>query len=235
MEEPLNEQIQPKEGEQTLGFWAKLGNIFASPTKTFEALDNRPSWFWPFIIMIVVSLISAYLTMPQQMKIAVEGMMSQGDIPPEQLEMAKKAIPISIMVMSVLMAAVWFFLFSAIYYLFGSIFLGGNSTYKKVLSVQAWTSFIMIVSLIVRIPLVKAKDSVLVSLSPAMILPSDYIGSKLYTVFSQFDFFNIWYLIIFGLGFSYIYSFSKTKSYSVVIICWIIWVAVITMLTPSTA
>ena len=185
--------------------------------------------------MLLVSLITAYFTMPQQAKLAIENMMRQGNIPAEQLEIAIKAIPISIFGMAAVTVIVWFFLFTAVYYLIGSVFLGGNSTYKKVLSIQAWTSFIMIVSLIIRIPLVNAKDSALVSLSPAMLLPSDYVGTKFFTMLSQFDFFIIWYLIVFGLGYGYIYKFSKVKSYSAVIICWIIWVAVITLLTPSTA
>ena len=189
MEQTLNEQIVPGEKEQTLSFWAKLGNIFASPTKTFEALDKKPTWLWPFLIMLLVSLITAYFTMPQQAKLAIENMMRQGNIPAEQLEIAIKAIPISIFGMAAVTVIVWFFLFTAVYYLIGSVFLGGNSTYKKVLSIQAWTSFIMIVSLIIRIPLVNAKDSALVSLSPAMLLPSDYVGTKFFTMLSQFYFF----------------------------------------------
>lgn len=235
MEEIAESLSVPAGEEQTIGFWARLGNIFASPTKTFEAIDKKPTWFWPFVVMIVVSLISAYFIMPQQMKIAVENMTRNGNVAPEQLQIAMKFIPISILVTSVIMVAVWYFLFSALYYLAGSVLLGGNSTFKKVLSLQAWTSFIIAVSYIVRIPLVKAKDSVMVSLSPAMLLPSNYLGTKLYTFLMQVDFFAVWYLVILGLGFSYIYRFGKGKSFVAVIICWLIWVGLITFLTPSTA
>ena len=152
-----------------------------------------------------------------------------------QMQMAMKTIPIGIFGTAFFMVIVWFFLFTAIYYLIGSVFLGGDSSFKKLLSVQAWSSFIIMVSSIIRVPLIRAKDSALVSLSPAMLLPSDLVGSKLFTMLSQIDFFIIWYLIVFGMGFSYIYRFSKVKSYTAIAICWIIWVAAITILSPSMA
>ena len=235
MEETPDSRSVMGEEEKTVSFWSRMGNIFVSPTKTFEAIDKKPTWFWPFIIMILVSLIASYLIMPQQMKIAIDSMSKQENVTQEQMQVAMKFIPISIMATSVVMVAVWYFLYSLLYYLAGSVLLGGNSTYKKVLSLQAWTSFIVVVSSIVRIPLVRAKDSVMVSLSPAMLLPSDYLGTKLYTFLMQLDFFSIWYLIVMGLGFSYIYRFSKGKAYAAVIICWLMWVGLTVLLTPSTA
>ena len=235
MERPLNASAEDLGAEQAMSFWGKLGNIFASPGKAFTAIEKKPTWFWPFIIMMVISLLTSYLTMPQQAKLAVDNMMRQGNIPPEQMQMAMKTIPIGIFGTAFFMVIVWFFLFTAIYYLIGSVFLGGDSSFKKLLSVQAWSSFIIMVSSIIRVPLIRAKDSALVSLSPAMLLPSDLVGSKLFTMLSQIDFFIIWYLIVFGMGFSYIYRFSKVKSYTAIAICWIIWVAAITILSPSMA
>lgn len=235
MDEPLGLQVEEGEKGQIMGFWGKLGNIFASPTRTFEAVDKKPTWLWPFIIMLVVSLLAAYLTLPQQAKLAVDNMTRQGNMSPEQMAIAMKTIPASILGFSLFSVLVWFFLFAAVYYLIGSVFLGGDSSYKKVLSIQAWTSLIIVVSSIIRVPLVQAKDSYMVSLSPAMLLPSDYVGSKLFIFLSQFDFFIIWYLIVLGLGFGYIYKFSKAKSYSVIAVCWVIWIAAVTLLTPSMA
>ncbi len=225
MEEPREQQFQSGDQKQTLGFGAKLINIFTSPTKTFEALDHNPTWLVPLLIMILVSLASVYLTFPQLVNIAVENMTKQGEITPDQLEMAMKFVPVSIYGMSVLWPIIWFFLFSAVYYLIGSVFMGGNSTYKKILSVQAWSSLILVLSSIISTPLVMIKNSVYVSLSPSILLSSEHIGTKLFTFMSQFNFFVIWYLIVFGLGFSYVYKFSKAKAFTTMGILYCIWIA----------
>lgn len=226
MTEPREEQFQTGEQKQTLGFGAKLINIFTSPTKTFEALDKKPTWLMPLLIMILVTLASAYLTFPQLINVAVENMTKQGDISPDQLEMAMKFVPVSIYGMSVLWPIILLFLFSAVYYLIGSVFLGGNSTYKKLLSVQAWSSLILVLSSIISTPLVIIKNSVYVSLSPSILLSSEHIGTKLFTFMSQFNFFVIWYLIVFGLGFSFIYKFSKAKAFTTLGILFGIWIAI---------
>ena len=64
MEQTPDNQIMPEGQKQTTGFWAKLGNIFASPTKTFEALNEKPTWIAPLLILIVLSVLLTQLAFP---------------------------------------------------------------------------------------------------------------------------------------------------------------------------
>jgi len=209
-----------------LGFAGKLINIFTSPTKTFQELDQRPTWIIPFLIMVIITLATVLLTLPIIIKMAVDEIAKNPEASQEQIQIVVKTLPFTIPSIAVLWIVVWFFAFAGILYLVGTLFLGGDSTFKKILSVQSWSSLIIGLSSIVTIPIVMAKESVLVSLSLALLLPTDAIGTKLHALLSQIDFFNIWYLATMTLGFSTIYKFSVKKSAVTMVILWAIWIAI---------
>jgi hypothetical protein len=80
-------------------------------------------------------------------------------------------------------------------------------------------------------PLIIVKESMSVSLSPAMLLSGEALGTKLYTLLSKFDFFMIWFLAVFAVGFGLVYKFSKTKAFIAVGITWGIWIAISVILS----
>ena len=232
MEQTMNEQIVQGEKEQILGFWAKLGNIFASPIKTFEALDKKPTWIIPILILILVTAVINQISFPIIMDAQLERFRSNPDISAEQLEIIEQQITgnlnqqrIFMLVGQLIVTPIIFLLIAGIFYLIGNIFLGGDATYKKVLSIYSWSSFILILSALVTAPLILAKGNLNISLSPALLLSGDALGTKLYTLLSQFKFFDIWFLVVFAIGFGFIYKFSKTKAFVTVGITWGIWIA----------
>ncbi|UCE67950.1 MAG: YIP1 family protein [Candidatus Zixiibacteriota bacterium] len=228
----LNDQIMAEEKEQTLGFWAKLGNIFASPTKTFEALDKKPTWFAPILILLLISAGLSQITFPMIMDAQLEVFRNNPNITPQQLEAIEQQIAgnvgqqrIMMLVIQPIFMLIMFFLIAGVFYLIGNILLGGDTTYKKVLAAFSWSAFILILSSIIMTPLFIIKESMTVTLSPAMLLSGEALGTKLYTLLSKFDFFIIWFLVVFAIGFGYIYRFSKIKAFVAVGIAWGIWIA----------
>lgn len=222
-----------EETDARLGFGGKLVNIFASPTRTFEELDKRPTWIAPLLILIAVVVISTQITFPIIMNAQLENFRSNPDIPPEQLEAIETQLSENIGTQRMISTGaqiigtpIVFLALAGIFYLLGTLIMGGDSTYKKVLSVLSWSSCISIVSAIVSIFLIMAKGNMNVSLSLALLLPADALGTKLYAFLSKFDFFTIWYLSVFAIGFGYIYKFSKAKAFTGVGILWAIWIAV---------
>ncbi len=230
MEEPQNQQTQT--GETTMGFWAKLGNIFASPSKTFEALDKRPTWIIPILILILITVVLNQLSFPVIIEAQLERFRSNPDIPAAQLEAIEQQITgnlkqqrIFMLVGQLVVTPIIFLLLSGLFYLIGNILLGGDGTYKKILSVFCWSSMVLALSAIIKTPLVIIKESLNISLSPAMLLPGDALGTKLYVLLSKFDFFTIWFLIIFAIGFGMIYKFSKARAFATIGITWGVWIA----------
>ena len=215
-----------------LGFWGRLMNIFGSPRKTFEAIDDRPTWVVPLIIIILLTIISTQITFPIIMDTQLENLRSNPNIPPEQLEAIENQFAgnvntqrIITVVSQIIGTPIVFLALAGIFYLVGTIALGGDTSYKKVLSVLSWSMCIFILSTIVTVPLIIAKGNMNVSLSLALLLTGDAIGTKLHTFLSKFDFFVVWFLAVFATGFGIIYRFTTAKAYTAVGILWAIWIA----------
>jgi hypothetical protein len=121
---------------------------------------------------------------------------------------------------------IFFLIIVGIFYLLGNIILGGDTTFKKVLSIYCWSGLIMALASIVKTPLIVIKESMNVSLSPAMLLSGEALGTWYYSLLSKLDFFTIWFLIVFAIGFSVIYRFSRAKAFTAIGITWGIWVAI---------
>lgn len=233
MEQPLSERIEPGETKQTMGFWAKLGNIFASPTKAFEAIDRKPTWILPLGLLIVVSVILTQLAFPIIMNAQLENLRNNPNLTPEQIQLYETQFTENVNTQRIVTVAaqvigtpIVFLIVAGIFYFIGNILLGGDATYKKVLAVYCWSACILILSSIVLTPLIIIKESLSVSLSPAMLLSGDALGTKLYTLLSKFDFFTIWFLAVFATGFSLIYKFSKGKAFAAIGVSWGIWIAI---------
>jgi len=234
MEDVRNDQNLVNDSVQPLGFMGRLVNIFTNPTKTYESINVAPSWILPMVLMVIITVIITLFTYPIAIETQLETFRNNPNIVPEQMEAIENQITgesqkwISLGAIIVIMPIV-FVIITAIFYLVGSVFLGGDTTFKKLLSAFTWASLISILGMIVKLPLVFAKSNPNISLSPALILPSGMMDSTFYKVVSKLDFFSIWYLAVFAIGFSILYKFSRTKSYVAVFGLWVLWIVVSTV------
>jgi len=232
MENTDKTAVVANEAAPVLGFWGRLVNIFGSPRKTFESIDRKPTWVIPLIIIILLTIISTQMTFPIIMDTQLENLRSNPNIPPERLEAIENQFTENVntqriitLVSQIIVTPIIFLALAGIFYLVGTIAMGGDTSYKKVLSVLSWSMCIFILSTIVTVPLIIAKGNMNVSLSLALLLPGDAIGTKLHTFLSKFDFFTIWFLAVFATGFGIIYRFTTARAYTAVGILWAIWIA----------
>jgi hypothetical protein len=124
------------------------------------------------------------------------------------------------------------FILAGIFYLVFSFIMGGETTYKKVLSVYSYTGFAVgIVGMIVKLPLMMAKGSALIQTSPAAFLSVDMKDQFLYKFLAKFDIFVVWQMILLIIGFGVIYKFSRGKSAAGVLTLWGIYIVVSILLS----
>ncbi|MFQ5868578.1 MAG: Yip1 family protein [Candidatus Zixiibacteriota bacterium] len=226
----------PTEETKPIGQLSRIGNLFFDPVRTFRSLDIKPSWLWAFIIVAVVALISSQLLYSLTIKEQLARISSLPNISAEQLEVIKGrmmnptnriisivATPIGVLLMLLVVSGVLYFVFS--------ILLGGNSSFKRVLSVYTYSSLIAIPSAIVTIPLAFAKGTAKISLSPALLLSAEKAETFLGGFLSQFSFFALWQYILVSVGLSLVYKFSKGRSFVTVAILWVIASVVMAVLS----
>jgi hypothetical protein len=220
------------EAGPVLGFWSRLGNIFANPRKTFEAVDQKPTWLVPLLILIILAILSTQLMFDEIVKEQMEKARNNPNITSEQLAQQEEMFADNPLIWRVVFSigslfafSVWFLALAGIFYFVGSVILGGDSSFKRLLSVVCWSGCILILSTIVTVPLMMAKGNMNVSLSLALLLPAEAIDTRLYTLLSKFDFFMIWFIAVFATGFGIVYKFTTAKAYTAVGILWAIWIA----------
>ncbi len=232
MESGFKAAVSSEVSAPALGFGGKLVNIFADPLRTFQELNQKPTWIAPLIILVILIAVTTQISFPIIMDSQLERLKSNPNIPPEQMQVIETQMTERAgmqrgfaLIGQIIFVPLVMLILAGIFYLVGTVMLGGDSTYKKVLAVVSWSSCISMIGVIVTTALILAKGSMEISLSPALLLSGDSVGTKLHTFLSKFDFFTIWYLAVFAAGFGYIYKFSKSKALTAVGVLWAIWIA----------
>lgn len=218
-------------GTKDMGVMGRIVGIFSSPREAFESIEQKPTWVVPFIIGLIVFFVFQFFTLDIQVQDRIAMMEARG-MTGEQLAMVRSQMEgpakyAGFIVGPIFMLIVWAIL-SGIYMFVGNTVMGGESSFKKVFSVIAWSSLIGTVSLLLRTFLVVSKGTNQgVVTSPAILLPTPGMAegpNALYRLLNQFDLFTIWSMFVTIIGFSVIFKFTMKKSATFIIALWIIYV-----------
>jgi hypothetical protein len=191
--------------------WRGLIEVFYKPTQLFEEIKYHPRILVPFIVVTAALFVSMYLMADMILDIQIEAMkanpnMSGGNIPSR--EMMKPFIYVG--------SVLWMLgplVTAALAMLVGTFFMGGKSNYKQLLSVMLYASVVYIIGGMVMIPLVLAKGSLYISIGPAALMSDPSMTDPIYLLLTKFSLFNIWEIIVAGIGLSIMYDFKRNKGY----------------------
>ena len=229
MEERLSSVPEEK---ATMDGFSKVINTYFEPRKVFGSLKIKPTWLVPFIIVSILGMASFWFTYPLIMKGVITNIQENENYTEEQKEMIIERIgekdhppvwqlafaPVGTLVYLLLISAVLFFVFN--------VLLGGDSSFKRVLSVFSYSSLIAIPKAIVHIPLAFARNTADVQTSLAILLSPDNKDSFLYKVLGGFDIFTLWQVIVLSIGLGVMYNYTTKKSFTVVLILWVLLIVV---------
>lgn len=212
---------------------SRIVQVFASPEEAATGIQHKPTWLVPFLIVTVIALLLSFLAMDIRQHDTI-AMFEAQDKPPEMIEkveqqMAGPAKYIQLVAVPVATLAIWAVL-SGIILFAGSTILGGESKYKKVFSMVAWSGLISILGGAVQTLLILLKGTAHgVTTSLAVALPTPVLGqtpSLLYRILTQFDVFALWQMWFWVVGVSVLFRFTKQKSATMVFSIWVLWVIV---------
>jgi hypothetical protein len=234
--EEILEKISEKEDEafEEMNLAQRFIAVFTKPTELFNYLRVKPEYWAPFLIAIVLSIITTYLTYDLQVDATIERIENSERFSDEQKDIYLDGIEegrygarryLSTFVFAPLGLAVLYLVASALFLFVGNIVLGGKAKYVQVLSVFSYTFLIlMITGLVLKLPFMLINQSIDFNTSLSLFLPAAAKDTSIYRLFSAFDIFTLWFLAVFAIGFSIIYRFSQLKSFLSVFITWFIWV-----------
>lgn len=229
MEEQLSAVAQEK---PAMDGFSKVINTYFEPRKVFESLKIKPTWLVPFIIVALLGMASFWFTFPLIMKDVVTNIQENERFTEEQKEMIIERIgsaehpPVYQLAFAPAGVIVIFFLISGVLFFVFNVLLGGGSSFKRVLAVFSYSSLIAIPKAIIHLPLAFAKQTADIQTSLAIFLSPEAKGSFLHSVLKGFDIFTLWQVILVSLGLAVMYNFTTKKSFTTVLILWVLLIVV---------
>jgi len=199
--------------------WSIIAGVFYAPTEAFAAFSQKPRILMPLIVLILVSFIMVGLSAPYNAK-AQYDMMKQSTVLPQQaLDQMRADVEnpsfikgggggaVAIVIINLIAALVAWFV--------GSFFFGGTAKFKAVWGVGMLSMLIPMLGGFLRLPMVIAKDSILVSYGLAAFMPGGDFTSILFSFLYYLDIFAIWSLIVAGIGYAAVFGLSRGKGIAV--------------------
>lgn len=231
-----HQQDQPRiEEPARLGPVARLTGTLLSPGETFADVNRKPTWIAPMIIAIATVLASTFFfqwrvhpdwdsIMRNQIKKRMER--SNQSLTEEQMQQQvafSKSIAKFFPIIGAIVTPIIYVILAGIFAL-GLMFIQAKPTFKKILSVVAWSSAAVgIIATVVTIASLMVRDEEgLRSIDPtqsAGIVPSNLAvflpstaSAVLKAVAASLDIFTIWILILLSIGFASIAGSRKIKT-----------------------
>ncbi len=202
----------------------RMIGICTSPRPTMDDIVARPSWVVPLLIMIVAAGLSGFFLKDLIIEQALDEMAKNPNMTQEQMDAAVPWISGSTMIAPVIFTPVVYVLIAGVFLFVGNVILGGETKFKIPFAVVCWSALITLLSMIVHIPLMLSRGDMTSPTSLAFLAGEDK-GSPLFFLFSQFDLFYIWWLVVVGLGFAATYKFTNQKGIVTVFACWAVFLA----------
>ena len=229
-----------------LGPFARLTNTLLSPGETFEDVNRKPTWIAPMIIAIVTVVASTFFfqwrvnpdwdsIMRNQTKKRMER--SNQSLTDEQMEqqikigkVIAKFVPLIVAVFTPIVYVVLAGIFAL-----GLMLIQAKTTFKKILSVVAWTSAAVgiVMTVVTMASLMVRDEESLKSIDPTQgaIIPSNlgaFLSSGTSAVIKSLagsiDIFTIWTLILLTIGFAAIAGSRKIKTGNTATVVFGFWV-----------
>ena len=226
----MSDEFDIEETEEARGtFFERFLWIFLSPKKLYEEIAVGVDWWQPLVWVSLVNMITAYLLIPVQIKLAS---LNPDNVPPEQLQQTIETMeklgylglisaPVAVLFSGALVAGISYLILSVI---------SERSSFKKYFTLYLYSSIIMSLGILLSTVLTRMKgldairsmEDAFASFGPAMLIPTE---SKILTsVLTTLDIFNVWFYILIGMGVAHIFKVSSRAAVVVVLPVWLVFV-----------
>jgi hypothetical protein len=200
---------------QGLGLAARIWGILTSPKETFADIVARPRWFGMMLVAILVTIVctggflmtsvgqQAYLDNSVRSTERFGGQVSEAQYAAME-KMAKYAAPITAVAVAVFTPLMWAIMAGLLFAVFNAA-LGGDSSFKQVIAVVAYSSAITIVQQLFVTPLNYVRETMSSATNLAVFLPMLDEGSFLARLLGMVDLFLIWWVFVLAVGLGVLY------------------------------
>lgn len=208
---------------------ANLVQVTVKPSRVFERIKEKPSWWIPIILLVITTVVAAIISAPLSAEFAQQQLLKSADkMSPEQLAQTKQMINspfVTVMagVSSFIGIILVILIQAGLLHLAVSMF-GGSAKFSVGFATVAFAQVpIMIQQVFYSIYM--ATSGKLVKPGFSGMLSSDQLATPLGAFLSRLDIFSIWSIVLIAIGFSITYKISKGKSGTIAVGYWLIGTA----------
>jgi hypothetical protein len=220
----------------------RIIGVFTVPTKTFEKIDKKPDWIIPLAIVIVITMLFTYFSMPyimeekmvQQQEELVNSGLSQEEMD-RALEIGKKFGVIFGFIGSGVGVIVVILVTVLILKFVGNVIFSGSGNYKSMFSVYTYASLVGALGLLIKLPLVLQQQTYDIHFSLASFLSTDQSKTFLYNFLKMFELFSIWQYILVAIGFAVVFRLSLKKAGWAIVVIFLIYSSIAAALATAFA
>lgn len=231
----ITEKPEEKPAEE-LNFLQRVIGIFTNPERVFQYLRVKPDYILPLLLAVILTTVSSPFIYDIAINDQIANIEKNDSIPDDRKELIIDQISTSqegsrkiiyMLVVPPISVLILYALISGIFLFIGNIILGGKARFVQLLSIYSYSYLIvMLLGMIIKIPLILARQTTQINLSPAVFFSPEQVGQAIFNFIQSFDIFNIWFIVVFGIGFAVIYAFSKPKGIISVFIAWLLYVLI---------
>jgi hypothetical protein len=208
-----------------------LLDTLANPSDAFTSLKQRPRWLVTFIIISVITIITAFLIHPFTLHLMTAMLAEQfKDHEVEQILGTSLIFTYIGYSFSPVFLLLRWLIIAALLYFIAVLFNSEQLTYQTTLASVVHAEIILVVMNIVNVIILyfQGIDTVtdpvhlqaIVGLDFLMHAPAD--NKPLFILLNNINIFSIWYLSVLTIGYSIITGFSKIKSMVIVGSVWLL-------------
>lgn len=181
-------------------FFARLIGVFVSPAATFDDVRERPGWWAPLLVIILVTFVISLLIPEQLIREMMESQMgARGDVTPEQLEAGMKFARVSRYVGPIVGPIVSVLVTGGVLFLIFVLMAGAEARFVHFFSLAAYASLIQTLGAAVTTPLAIAQGDLQTRLSFALLVPGLGEGFA-YALLNGITIFGLWTAVVMGIG-----------------------------------
>jgi hypothetical protein len=217
---------------------ARIVDTFIAPSKTFTDLRRNASWWAPFLLMIVISMLFVYTAgqkigfrkiMENQMQAQPKAQARLEQMPPDQreerMQNGAKVTQVISYTFPVITLIFWLIIATALFATF-KLAAGADISFKVSLAIVVYAALpLMLKSVLATLSVVAgiSPDSFSFQ-NPVASNPGYFINPEgnvlLYNLASALDIFMIWTLVLTAIGFTCVSKVKSGTAYAVVFGWW---------------
>jgi hypothetical protein len=216
--------------------FGRIVAVLISPSKTFRAIAERPTWLAPILVLIVLSAVSASIAAPKidwQDTIDTKLQRADREVGPERIAIVLSFVE---QIGTGLMLGTAVLLPWIIFPLLALIFLGllktigGELSFRTSLGVLVHGFMPWAVATLLSIPILLTRES-LDLYDPGFMTPNlaafadPETGLELWILLNSVDLFSLWTIALLVIGYGIAAKTTKVRAAACVVGLWAIWIA----------